>query len=332
MTVVSQSVDFETGHTLSRKDIVRAFAFQGNPGQSQTRVQPPEAAVIRARTMGLQPSLKLIGTLPRNWLKPHHQITNPYFLYPNDLEYVGSRTAFAAFRASLVKRDQLAIGLLMPKRNHAPYFVALLPVEEKYDTKGDQIQAAGLVAIRLPFSEDLRDPPVVNPLTATEKEVEAGKMLVQRYIPKMPYDPIEYSNPALAMHFAVLQRAAYNETEKDIPNPMDQTVPKYYEIEQRASNEIVHFNNLIADDERSTLFLASEPATIEVDEDRVLNIWRHRYLHTLKVDELKAICSKLDIKPGNKKKAELIIAVHNGIMAAYPEKVAQWEIEPMMVV
>lgn len=331
MVPVKQYSDLDTNRILGPHERVRAYTFPGDPSTGQTRVHLTTEELIKARTMGLQPGLRLLGTLPRSWLKPYHQIANPHFLYPTDQLYTGSRLAFASFLASLLKKDKLAIGLLMPKKNGVPYYVALVPQEEEISADGDQTRAPGLIVIRLPFSDEFRDPPATEALYADEKQTEAAKMVAKRYVPKRAYNPYEYSNPSLAMHFCFLQRAAYNETEEDIPTPVDSTIPKYAEIKDRCGDEIIRFNRLIDDDSRAQTFMSEGPAAIEVDEERVLQLWKEERLHTLKVDELKAICAKLHAPAGSRKKAELVIYVHNIIMDAYPEKVQAWDIQPRQI-
>lgn len=113
--------DAVTGRELAPSERVRAFTFPGGPGEEDMRVKMNIKDLLEARSMGIPPGLRVLGTLERSWLKPYHQIAPPHFLYPTDQDYVGSRRVFAAFLNSLVKKNMLAIGLLQPKKNASPY-------------------------------------------------------------------------------------------------------------------------------------------------------------------------------------------------------------------
>lgn len=54
----------------------------------------------------------------------------------------------------------MGVGWLIPRRNQAPVFTAIIPQEEEFDEKGSQIIPPGMHCIILPFIDDMRSYPV----------------------------------------------------------------------------------------------------------------------------------------------------------------------------
>jgi ATP-dependent DNA helicase 2 subunit 1 len=54
----------------------------------------------------------------------------------------------------------MGIAWLIPRRNQAPMFVAILPQEEELDEKGNQITPPGMHCVQFPTLDDTRLSPV----------------------------------------------------------------------------------------------------------------------------------------------------------------------------
>jgi ATP-dependent DNA helicase 2 subunit 1 len=54
----------------------------------------------------------------------------------------------------------MGLAWLIPRRNQAPVFAAVIPQEEEFDEKGTQSTPPGMHCIVLPFLDDIRANPV----------------------------------------------------------------------------------------------------------------------------------------------------------------------------
>ncbi|KDN49229.1 SPOC domain-like protein [Tilletiaria anomala UBC 951] len=324
--------DASTGKRLSESDRYKAFSF-GETMETSRKIEFTPEEMNEAKTLGMSPSLRLIGTLPQNRLKVWHNISHASFIYPAEQNYTGSRCTFAAFHASLLKKDKIALGLLCPRKDTSPYFVALLPQKEEVDEGGMQLVAPGMHCIRLPFADDIRNVPVGEQLSANHASVDAAKELIRKLTKKWPYDPKDYPNPTLAMHYAALQRVAYAETAEEIPDPHDATLPKHDRQRQLAGPAIAQLNECIEDDPRShRVFCSGKGSAVpdEIDEQHTKSLWINDELHTLLAKDLKELCKRMGVACVMKK-APMIIAIHNRMMEMYPEDVQAHQIKPRVV-
>ena len=83
-----------------------------------------------------------------------------YFIYPSDAAVTGSTRTFASLHKKLLKDDLMALAWLIPRRNQAPVFVAVIPQAEEFDDKETQTTPPGMHCIILPFLDDIRSNPV----------------------------------------------------------------------------------------------------------------------------------------------------------------------------
>ena len=92
-----------------------------------SKVELTDEEMRAAKTLDMQPGMKLIGFMDQKWLQPEDNIVHANFLRPTDQELVGSNCAFASILKYMLVREKLAIALLLPRAGVSPYFVALLP-------------------------------------------------------------------------------------------------------------------------------------------------------------------------------------------------------------
>ena len=65
----------------------------------------------------------------------------------------------------MLKDELMALAWLIPRRNQAPVFAAVIPQSEEFDDKDTQTTPPGMHCIILPFLDDIRANPVDKTLT-----------------------------------------------------------------------------------------------------------------------------------------------------------------------
>ena len=111
-----------------------------------------------------EPILRVLGFKPAETLKFWENMRPSYFIYPSDAAVTGSTRTFASLHKKMVKDKLMALAWLIPRRNQAPVFAAVLPQIEEFDDKGAQSTPPGMHCIVLPFLDDIR----ANPVEATK--------------------------------------------------------------------------------------------------------------------------------------------------------------------
>lgn len=106
------------------------------------------------------PILRIIGFKPLETLKLWQNMRPSYFIYPSDAAVTGSTRTFASLHKKLLKDGLMGVAWLIPRRNQAPVFTAIIPQVEEFDDKGSQITPPGMHCIILPFIDDIRANPV----------------------------------------------------------------------------------------------------------------------------------------------------------------------------
>ncbi|KAN0064611.1 ATP-dependent DNA helicase II subunit 1 [Thecaphora frezii] len=307
-------VDPITEKPLSKDQVIPAFQFGQNTSlRGQVRFTPNE--LKRLKSMGLYPSLKLLGFKDRSELKFQDNVKHAYFIYPSDAEWRGSKKVFAALLDSMLRKDKIGLGLFMPRQNTMPSFVAILPQPEEV-ADGQQIQPPGMHLIILPYADDVRDVPeaVQTTETALDSQVDAAKAVIERFQKKLPFNPDHYPNPALNHHYAVLKATAFQE---ELPEAVeDYTVPQYASIKKRTAHLIQAFNDEIEQDDRAKQPAQAVKTSTNTrksefeNDDMIVKLWRDGRLSAYTVEELRAACDFYRIdKKG--RKAELVARIED---------------------
>ena len=177
-----------------------------------------------------------------------------YFIYPSDAAVTGSTRTFASLHKKLLKDDLMALAWLIPRRNQAPVFVAVIPQAEEFDDKEAQTTPPGMHCIILPFLDDIRINPVDETVAGTLPRVKpvlrkAGTELINkmgeivRAVMFKSFDPAKYPNPALQWHYRILQATAL---EEELPDEQeDKTTPKYKLLHKRSGSLAVEWGELL---------------------------------------------------------------------------------------
>lgn len=116
------------------------------------------------RTFG-EPVLRILGFKPISTLKFWENLRPSYFIYPSDAAVTGSTRTFASLHKKLLRDNLMGLAWLIPRRNQAPVFAAIVPQEEEVDDKDTQTTPPGMHCIVLPVLDDIRANPVEKTVT-----------------------------------------------------------------------------------------------------------------------------------------------------------------------
>jgi non-homologous end joining protein Ku len=172
-------------------------------------------------------SLILLGFKDRNAVPFTHTLEATYFVYPDDKRVEGSSSAFAHLHAAMLRKNVVAIGELLIRKNSAARLVAMSPLEEELceDEINGQVVSRlksppGMVVVVLPFEDDVRamepDAAVRSLETggtaiATEKIVNAAMDLVQKQTLSNVEIGENFENGILAKFWTYVEHVALGE-------------------------------------------------------------------------------------------------------------------------
>ncbi|PQE16214.1 atp-dependent dna helicase ii subunit 1 protein [Rutstroemia sp. NJR-2017a BVV2] len=229
----------DTARIVEKVEIRKAYKFGG----TQITFTPEEQKELK--NFG-PPGLKIIGFKPQSMLPHWASVKKSTFIYPSEIDYIGSTRVFSALWGKLLKDEKMGLGWFIPRKNASPSIVAILPSEEKLDpASGQQIFPAGLWLYPLPFADDIRHPPPgLAPLVASDALINSMRHVIQQLqLPGAAYNPRKYPNPALQWHYRILQAMAL---EEDVPEkPDDKSVPKYRQIEKVAGSYVHEWGKVL---------------------------------------------------------------------------------------
>ncbi|KAL0945327.1 hypothetical protein HGRIS_000828 [Hohenbuehelia grisea] len=260
------------------------------------------------RTLGLEPTIKLLGFKDRDQLAFEDNIKHSYFVYPDEMTFSGSKRTFSALLKSLVKKNKIGLVLALMRRNATPYFCALLPQEEKLDEAG-WTDPAGFHLIPLPYADDIRAAPIEEACRASDSLKDSARAWIDKLSVKNgSYPPDSYPNPALAFHNAQLEASAFRE-QFDADAFEDLTEPKHDLIHKRAGKLIKDWKLLLLQDDSAEIVVpttgSKRKADLNVDEAEIRSKHEVGALARLRVDQLKEFL-KSKSQPVSGKKADLI--------------------------
>ncbi|KAF8885484.1 SPOC like C-terminal domain-containing protein [Infundibulicybe gibba] len=266
------------------------------------------------RTLGLEPSIKLLGFKDRSELVFEDNVKHSHFIYPDEMTYSGSKRTFSALLKSMVKKKKIGLALTLTRRNASPAFCVLLPQEEKVD-EGGWTDPAGFHLVPLPFADDIRAAPVEEGYRASDDLKDAARAWIDKLSVKNgAYPPDAYPNPALGYHNAQLQASAFRE-QYDPDSFEDLTEPKIEMIHKRAGKLIKSWKLALLNDESADVVVATtgskRKADVGVDEAEIRSQYDGGALAKVHYDNT-ADFLKSKSQPVSGKKAELI------------ERVADW--------
>ncbi|KAI8365722.1 SPOC like C-terminal domain-containing protein [Blakeslea trispora] len=297
----------DTNEYLTPININKSYAYGGE------KVILKEQEVSQIKTVN-EPGLLVLGYRGQEALKSYHQISHPYFIYPDESQYKESKRIFCLLLKTLFEKKQLAICSLVRKTNTMPRMAALLPQLETLDKDGNQLDPPGFQLIILPYADEIRPVPPYEITKDYEKGVERAKTLIEKLKIPQGYKPMAYPNPYLQNHKYMIQKVALDNTIQ----PTDHTIPNYEMIESELSDDIKDFKQSVGLDFISPEAWLDNHAKRKNDSEQEeqmkrikkadMTIQEHWSAGTLSVvtnPSLKAFLMDASITP-KKKKADLI--------------------------
>ena len=101
------------------------------------------------------PGLTILGFKSRSSVPFYHSITSTYLILPSDNDVQGSANAFAQLRASMLRKNVVAIGEVLHRETWQSRLVAIIPIEDS--TSDDDLHVPpGMFVMSLPFEDDIR--------------------------------------------------------------------------------------------------------------------------------------------------------------------------------
>lgn len=99
--------------------------------------------------------LTILGFKPRSSVPFYHSITSAYLILPSDIDVQGSANAFAQLRASMLRKNVVAIGEVLHRETWQSRLVAIVPIEDS-SSSDDLHVPPGMFVMSLPFEDDIR--------------------------------------------------------------------------------------------------------------------------------------------------------------------------------
>ena len=209
-----------SGASLQRHQVSTYFLFGKN---DRAAISPAEVDAIKRARAPCQ--VRLLGFKPAACIKPHHQLRNPTFIYPDDEMHQGSLLALSALHARMLARDVVAICGVKVHARTPERLGAMIAQRECADEHGRQTEPSGFQIVFLPFADDIRQIQDVyfDREQATEEQQEMAEALIQ-HAKVRSFDPSCFENPKLQKHYAALQALALRKDELDWHEDFDDDV------------------------------------------------------------------------------------------------------------
>lgn len=197
--------------------------------------------------------IRILGFQSPERCRLEDNVAHAYFIYPDETNYTGSTRTFTALLNSCLKLNRHALAIARLRANSPPEFVLLIPQAETFAKGGGQEDPPGFHVIRLPFVDDIRDPPrgMTENIVATDEEVMAMEKIIRRLRFKSgKYASDAYQNPALQYHQRQLEALAF---EEDFDTAMfeDVALPKYAGVHKQAGKLMAEWKRLVDEDDRA---------------------------------------------------------------------------------
>ncbi|KAI7901081.1 SPOC like C-terminal domain-containing protein [Cokeromyces recurvatus] len=225
----------DTNEILTSIDIKTSYNYGGE------KVILSKQDIEKIQTVN-EPGILVLGFRELKALKAYHQISHPYFIYPDEMQYKESKNVFFLLLNTLLNKGQMAICSFVKRLNTIPKIVALLPQAEKIDKNGNQIDPPGFQLIILPFADEIRNIPPYTIPEDFEYSSTLAKRLIEKFTIKEGYNPTKYHNPFLQNHKNLVQKIALD-NDHDLIH--DAVTPNYHFIESNLSNDIEAFKKSV---------------------------------------------------------------------------------------
>jgi len=297
--------EFDIGHLVKVGDNVAIF--EGGEKDQLTKASGEKRVCV-------------VGFKSRDRLKPYHVRGNGgYFAVPDESSHTGSTAACRALIDVLLKRDKMAIAAYVNKQS--VLMTALVPQREALADDGAVELPFGFHVIPLPFSDDLRMPPLeYKPDEPSAEAVASAGDLVSKM--RVPYTLRK--SPILECFYGCLEAYALGET--SLPTVVDDTRPDE-QLALRCAGVVESFKEAVFGDEYAEPTVAKRAAAsgdgavkrLKTGPPESPEDWRKLadddQLGRLTADVLKEYCKAHDLKKTGKKD-ELTARVREHILNA----------------
>jgi ATP-dependent DNA helicase 2 subunit 1 len=310
---VTQVVDGVTGEILKssreknkKSDRIRTYVeFGGTP----VAITPHEISEIKKQSnISREASLVLLGFKEKNAVPLHYTVDKSYFLYPNDEKVTGSTVAFANLHASMIRKGVVAIGELLTKVTATSRLVAIYPQVEETDEGGLQVKPPGMVAVVLPFEDDVR---ALDEDTgeATKESVNAGVNMIEHMLFDKEFELDYLKNDSLAHFWNYIESIALETT---LPAPEESLNVSDEEVREAAGKEIDAFYASLPDDIEKPKAVKKRKLVQDDSGCEWLDLYQTDSLSDCNIDDLKKYLRSVGEKLVGKK-ADLIDRVAQSI-------------------
>ncbi|ORZ38476.1 SPOC like C-terminal domain-containing protein [Catenaria anguillulae PL171] len=308
---VRQSLCPSTTQVLTKDQMVTVYHLVDTP----VKIAPER---LESLTDYGSPRIQLLGFKPRRKLRRAHNVTHSTLLVPDETQFAGSTASFVSLLEQMHLQNVFALVMYYPRVNMTPRLAALIPQWEQYDKFG-MVRPSGLVAIPLPFKEELRhiEWPVGDLLKKPTPAEAAGRdpaealldPVVKRWIGGA-FDPQDYMNPTLARFRVKLHAKALD---RELPMPTDEDcamLPDFDLWHERAAARAQLFVQTLGQCEpkapapsAAARERASRPTFDASAEDggagvvaQMEQVWKNGKVDKCKVADLKAVLGAVGLK------------------------------------
>ncbi|CAF1474979.1 unnamed protein product, partial [Didymodactylos carnosus] len=190
-----------------------------------------------------EPGFRLLGFKEMSCLKPFHYVKPGHFIYPDEKYVEGSSCLFNALLKKCLEKQMFILCQFTARRNTPPRIVALIPQKEEFDVKipTDKIASNGFHVAYLPYADDIRSLPKVDPPRATQNQVQKFRQVIKAL--KFKYRPDKFENPTLQTLWRSIEAMALNKDKTD--DFVDLTIPVIERMEEKAGDLVQNLKTSI---------------------------------------------------------------------------------------
>jgi ATP-dependent DNA helicase 2 subunit 1 len=252
---VSNFYNSGTGEVLPTEQIETYIEVAG----TRVLVEKEEMKTLKKKNNIPFVGIRLLYFLPAAFLKEDMNVETPYFLYPDEKTVKGSSALFESLLRSCAKKNVYPIvrfNLTASSNGRIGVLVPQLEIIDEND--GCQVQPPGFHLLYLPFAEDIRFCPILDPIATAPQLSEKISTSLKKIVESLSLsEDFNYSreieNPCLKAYYATLQAIALNEDELEWQAEKDDKLNPPEEMMEKASEEIEEFKKLIDYDEEEIL-------------------------------------------------------------------------------
>eukprot|EP01038_Epipyxis_sp_PR26KG_P011189 gene11189-15009_t len=324
--LVSKYINSSTGGTLDSNQIETTIDLNGVNVLMTTEDMIELKKANNISNVGI----RIAYFIPQSKLPNELNLSEPYFIFPDEKAIKGSSDLFEALLRDLHAKNLVAIVKFNRTTNSPMCVAALIPQLAVLSEDGDQIEPAGFNLIQLPFAEDIRAAPVPirNQNNLSNSNCDKINGFIETIIQSAQFPPefryhLDIANPSMQNYYSILQALALNQVELDYVVERDDNLqppsnPYIFETAEKASlqlKNLIGLSDIIPQDakgskKRSAPSGESDKKKVMKSEDKVdineiKEFINKGTLEKKTVADLKDICRSFGLPLGGVK-AELI--------------------------